>query len=82
LNERVAYGKSFGVVVAYLGRDGYDDDKWRVQWEKSDDEDNTERRPDMWDNVMVQEGVRYFRCLKELIDPTLYNYWSARENRR
>ncbi len=82
LNERVADGVSFGVVVEYLGREGYDEDKWRVQWEKSDDEDNTERRPDMWDNVMVQEGVRYFRCLKELIAPTLYDYWAAREHRR
>ncbi len=82
LNERVAYGVLFGVVVEYLGREGYDEDKWRVQWEKSDDEDNTERRPDMLDNVMVQEGVRYFRSLKEWIDPTLDDYWSAREHRR
>ena len=82
MNERVADGESFGVVVEYLGREDYDEDKLRVQWEKSDDEDNTERRPDMWDNVMVQEGVRYFRSLKELIDPTLYDYSAARDNRR
>jgi hypothetical protein len=82
LNERVAIGVWFGVVVEYLGREGYDEDKWRVQWEKSDDEDNTERRPDTLDNVMVQEAVRYFRSLKEWIDPTLNDYWTERECRR
>jgi hypothetical protein len=68
LRERVASDGWFGTVVEYLGSGD-----WRIQFDEGNEEEENKRTK--FNTVMVQEGIRFFRSLKEMHDPMRDNYY-------